>query len=44
MHIIAITVSVNYDDILKYIIKQNAQFFKEWVIVTSPDDTSKQVP
>ena len=40
MDIIAITVSVNYDDILKHLIGQNAQFFKEWVIVTSPDDTA----
>lgn len=40
MDIIAITVSVNYDDILKHIITQNAQFFKEWLIVTSPDDTA----
>jgi hypothetical protein len=38
MDIIAITVSVNYDDILKHVIGQNAPFFKEWVIITSPED------
>jgi len=38
MHIIAITVSVNYDDILTHTIKQNARFFSEWVIVTSNKD------
>jgi hypothetical protein len=38
MDIIAITVSVNYDDILKHVIGQNAQYLKEWIIVTSPED------
>lgn len=38
MDIIGITISVNYDDILNYIIRQNTKFLKEWVIVTSTDD------
>jgi hypothetical protein len=39
MEIIALTVSVNYDDILKHIIEQNSKFFLKWFIVTSPEDT-----
>jgi len=38
MDIIAITVSVNYSDILKHMIDQNSKFFKVWYIVTSPED------
>ena len=38
MNIIAITVSVNYNDILKHILNHNAKFFKLWYIVTSPND------
>ena len=38
MNIIAITVSVNYNDILKHILNNNAQYLKLWYIVTSPDD------
>ena len=36
--IIAITVSTNYEDILKIIIPQNAKFFKKWIIITKVDD------
>ena len=36
--IVAITVAVNYADILKHVLNQNSTFFKKWVIVTSPDD------
>ena len=39
MEIIAITVSVNYDDILQHMIHQNLKFLHKWVIVTSPEDT-----
>jgi len=38
MDLIAVTVSVNYSDILKHMIKQNIQFFKKWFIVTAPED------
>lgn len=38
MDIIAITVSVNYHDILQHILHQNAKFLKLWYIVTSADD------
>jgi hypothetical protein len=38
MEIIAISVCHCYDDILKYMLKQNAKFFKMWYIVTSNDD------
>ena len=38
MDIIAITISVNYDDILIHMLKQNSQFLKTWYIVTSPTD------
>jgi hypothetical protein len=39
MDIIAITLCVNYDDILKHMLVQNSKFFKAWYIVTSPEDT-----
>jgi len=39
MEIIALTVCVNYDDILKHLIEQNSKFFLKWFIVTSPEDT-----
>ena len=38
MNIIAITISVNYNDILKHVLNNNAQYFKMWYIVTSPQD------
>lgn len=37
--VICITVSVNYDNLLEIILPQNHKFFKEWFIVTQPDDT-----
>lgn len=36
--IIAITVSVNYDNILDIILPQNYKFFKKWYIVTERSD------
>lgn len=39
MEIVAITLCVNYDDILKHMLVQNSKFFKAWYIVTSPEDT-----
>ena len=39
MDIIAITVCVNYDDILEQMLVQNAKFLHTWFIVTSPEDT-----
>jgi choline kinase len=42
MDIIAITVCVNYADILKHMITQNAKFLKAWYIVTSPEDLDTQ--
>jgi hypothetical protein len=36
--IIAITVSVNYTQVLSYIIEQNINLFTEWIIVTDPND------
>ena len=39
MEIIAITVCVNYDDILTHMLQQNSKFLHRWFIVTSPDDT-----
>lgn len=36
--IIAITVSTNYDDLLKIIIPQNNKFFYKWYIITSKTD------
>jgi hypothetical protein len=38
MDIIAVTVSVNYSDILEHMIIQNIQFLKKWFIVTAPED------
>ena len=38
MDIIAITVSVNYDDILKHILHQNSKLLTLWYIITSPED------
>lgn len=38
MQLIAITVSVNYDDILAHMIHQNLKFLHKWFIVTSPED------
>lgn len=37
---IAITVSVNYSDILNLILAQNQKFFEKWIIITSLDDTA----
>jgi len=37
-NIIAITVSVNYTEILSYVIEQNKNFFTEWIIVTDRND------
>ena len=39
MELLAITVCVNYDDILAHVFEQNAQFFSKWFIITSPEDT-----
>lgn len=39
MNLFAITVSVNYDDILAHMIEQNLKFLHKWFIVTSPEDT-----
>ena len=39
MEIIAITVCVNYDDILEQMLVQNSKFLHRWFIVTSPEDT-----
>ena len=36
--IIAITVSTNYDDLLKIIMPQNYKFFDKWYIITNKDD------
>jgi len=36
--VIAITVSTNYEDILKFVIPQNAKFLKKWIIVTNEKD------
>ncbi len=38
-NIVAITVSVNYDDVLGIILPQNAKFFKKWYIITEESDT-----
>ena len=38
MDIIGITVSVNYDDILKHLLQQNSKILKLWYIITSPQD------
>lgn len=37
--IIAITICVNYSDILKHVICQNIKFFRLWYIVTDENDT-----
>jgi hypothetical protein len=37
-NMIAITVSTNYDDILKIIIPQNYTFFEKWYIITDEND------
>jgi hypothetical protein len=37
--IVAITVSTNYEDILKIILPQNSKFFKKWYIITEEKDT-----
>lgn len=39
MDLIAITICVNYSDILQCMIQQNCNFFKKWFIITSPEDT-----
>ena len=39
MDIIAITISVNYSDILQHILNQNLKFLKKWIIVTTTSDT-----
>jgi hypothetical protein len=39
MEIIAITVCVNYSDILEFMLKQNIKFLKKWFIVTTKSDT-----
>lgn len=39
MELIAITVCVNYDDILAHMIQQNLKFLHKWYIVTSPEDS-----
>jgi hypothetical protein len=36
--VIAITVSTNYDDLLRIIMPQNAKFFKKWYIITMETD------
>ncbi len=38
MEIIAVTVSVNYSDILAHMLHQNAKFFHTWLIVIDPAD------
>lgn len=38
MEIIAITVCVNYHDILAHMLEQNSKFLYKWIIVTSPED------
>jgi hypothetical protein len=37
--IIAITISTKYEDILKFVIPQNAKFLKKWIIITDEKDT-----
>ena len=39
MEIIAFTICVNFDDILKHMFDQNARFLKKWYIISSPADT-----
>ena len=38
MELLAITVSVQYDDILQHMLEQNSRFIHKWFIVTSPED------
>jgi len=38
MEITAITVCVNYDDILKFMLQKNAKLLKVWYIVTTKED------
>jgi len=38
MEIIALTICVNYSDILKHVLERNASLLNTWYIVTSPDD------
>lgn len=38
IEVIAVTVCVNYHDILNHILEQNSKFLKLWLIVTSPED------
>jgi hypothetical protein len=40
MDIIAITVCVNYYDILTHMLEQNSKMLHKWIIVTSPEDTN----
>jgi hypothetical protein len=42
MHLEAVTVCVNYADILKETIIHNKGHFNKWVIVTTPDDVETQ--
>jgi hypothetical protein len=42
MGIVAITICVNYDDILKHMLNQNSKFFDVWYIVTSAEDKNTQ--
>jgi hypothetical protein len=42
MEIIAISVCVNYHDILYHNIDQNIKFISKWYIITSPDDVLTQ--
>ena len=35
---LAVTVSVNYSDILELILPQNGRFFESWIIITTPED------
>lgn len=36
--LVAITVSTNYDDLLKFIVPQNYKFFDTWYIITDKSD------
>ncbi len=38
MKLIAITICVNYDDILAHMLQQNSKFLDKWFIITTPDD------
>ena len=39
MDIIAITISVNYSDILEHMLEQNSKILHKWFIVTTTADT-----